>query len=76
MDVGQCRYERENSLFSYQNCILATQGKTIVGILVAFPMFADPRAEPEDDPVLAPCSKLEEDNSYYVCGVAVFIDVR
>jgi ribosomal protein S18 acetylase RimI-like enzyme len=72
LDVGQRRYERENSLFSYQNCTLATQGDTIVGMLVAFPMFVDEDAEPEDDPVLASYSKLEEKNSYYLCGVAVF----
>jgi ribosomal protein S18 acetylase RimI-like enzyme len=41
-------------------------------MLVAFPMFVDEDAEPEDDPVLAPYSKLEEKNSYYLCGVAVF----
>jgi ribosomal protein S18 acetylase RimI-like enzyme len=76
LDVGQRRYERENSLFSYQNCTLATQGDTIVGMLVAFPMFVDEDAEPEDDPVLAPYSKLEENNSYYLCGVAVFPHYR
>jgi ribosomal protein S18 acetylase RimI-like enzyme len=74
--VGQRRYERENSLFSYQNCTLATEGDTIVGMLVAFPMVVDKNAEPEDDPVLAPYSKLEEDNSYYICGVAIFPQYR
>jgi ribosomal protein S18 acetylase RimI-like enzyme len=76
LDVGQRRYERENSLFSYQNCTLATQAETIVGMLVAFPMFVDETAAPEEDPVLAPYSKLEDDNSYYVCGVAVFPEYR
>ena len=76
LDVGQRRYERENSLFSYQNCTLAILGATIVGMLVAFPMFVDETAEPETDPVLAPYSKLEEHNSYYVCGVAVFPEYR
>jgi hypothetical protein len=41
-------------------------------MLVAFPMAVDKNAEPEDDPVLASYSKLEEDNSYYICGVAIF----
>jgi ribosomal protein S18 acetylase RimI-like enzyme len=76
LEVGQRRYERENSLFSYQNCTLATQGETTVGMLVAFPLFVDENAEPEDDPVLAPYSKLEEDNSYYICGLAVFPNYR
>ena len=76
LDVGQRRYERENTLFSYQNCTLATQGETIVGMLVAFPMFVDETAEPETDPVLVPYSKLEENNSYYICGVALFPEYR
>lgn len=57
LDVGQRRYERENSLFSYQNCTLATLGEnsqTIVGMLVAFPLFVDETATSEEDPVLAP----------------------
>jgi ribosomal protein S18 acetylase RimI-like enzyme len=76
LDVGQRRYERENSLFSYQNCTLATLGENIAGMIVAFPMFVDETAEPEEDPVLAPYSKLEENNSYYICGVAVFPEYR
>ena len=76
LDVGQRRYERENSLFSYQNCKLAILDKTIVGMLVAFPMVVDETTEPEEDPVLAPYSKLEENNSYYICGVALFPEYR
>lgn len=72
LDVGQRRYEREETLFSYQNCTLATLSDTILGMLVAFPMQVDAAAEPETDPILAPYSKLEEDNSYYICGVAIF----
>ena len=33
-------------------------------------------AEPEEDPVLAPYSKLEENNSYYICGIALFPECR
>ena len=46
-----------------------------MGMLVAFPMQVDP-SEEESDPVLAPYSKLEEDNSYYICGMALFPDYR
>jgi ribosomal protein S18 acetylase RimI-like enzyme len=74
--VGQRRYERENSQFSYQNCTFAILDGNIVGMLVAFPMLVDETATPEDDPVLVPYSKLEEENSYYVCGVAVFPEYR
>ena len=42
-----------------------------MGMLVAFPMHVDPTEE-ETDPVLAPYSRLEVDNSYYICGMALF----
>ena len=76
LQVGKRRYERENTFFSYQNCTLATVENTIMGMLVAFPMFVDENAEPEEDPVLAPYSKLEENNSYYICGIALFPEYR
>jgi ribosomal protein S18 acetylase RimI-like enzyme len=44
-------------------------------MLVAFPMQVDP-TEAERDPVLASYSLLEEDNSYYICGVALFPATR
>ena len=70
LDVGRQRYEREDTAFSYRNCVVATKGTDVVGMLVAFPMKVDP-AEVETDPVLKPYSILEEDASYYICGVAV-----
>jgi ribosomal protein S18 acetylase RimI-like enzyme len=76
LDVGQHRYERENTLFSYRNCTLAEVDSAIAGMLVAFPLWADGDDAPETDPVLAPYSRLEEDASFYVCGVALFPEYR
>ena len=73
--VGRRRYEREDSAFSYRNCTVVEVESKVVGMLVAFPMHVDPTDE-ESDPVLAPYSKLEEDNTYYVCGVALFPEYR
>jgi ribosomal protein S18 acetylase RimI-like enzyme len=73
--VGQRRYEREDTLFSYKNCTIVEIGGSTAGMLVAFPMHVDP-SEEETDPVLAPYSKLEEDNSYYICGMALFPEHR
>ena len=75
MDVGARRYAGEDSAFSYKNCLLAEIDGSVVGFLVAFPMHVDP-AEIESDPVLAPYSKLEQDNSYYICGMAMFPEHR
>jgi ribosomal protein S18 acetylase RimI-like enzyme len=76
LDVGQHRYERENTLFSYLNCTLVEVDSAIAGMLVAFPLWADGDGAPETDPVLAPYSRLEEDASFYVCGVALFPEYR
>ncbi len=69
-EVGRKRYEREGTPFSYQNCKLVELGGTPVGMLVAFPMEVDEGYQ-EPDPILVPYSVLEEDHSYYICGMAV-----
>ena len=77
LDVGQRRYEREDSVFSYKNCVVAELEGKIVGMIVAFPMEVDEDSpDTEIDPVLLPYSKLEEDNSFYICGMAVFPEYR
>jgi ribosomal protein S18 acetylase RimI-like enzyme len=75
LSVGRRRYERENTPFSYQNCTIVESGGAVAGMLVAFPMAVDP-GHVEEDPVLAPYGALEEDESYYVCGVALFPEHR
>ncbi len=77
IDVGRRRYEREESVFSYRNCSVAVVDDEIIGMLVAFPMHVDKGAVSEEtDPVLAPYSVLEEDGSYYICGMALFPPYR
>ena len=78
--VGARRYAREDTVFSYKNCVVAEKGGEVVGMLVAFPMQpeADAGEDPEEDvdPVLAPYGELERPGSYYVCGMAVFPEHR
>jgi len=76
IEVGRRRYEREDSQFSYRNCTIAEVNGEVAGMLVAFPMFVSPDGEVESNPVLAPYGQLEEDNSYYICGVALFAQFR
>lgn len=73
--VGQRRYAREDTAFSYLNCTVIEHADRVVGMLVAFPMHVDP-AEAETDPVLAPYSRLEVDDSYYICGMALIPGYR
>lgn len=77
VEIGAARYARENTAFSYQNCLMAELGGNVVGMAHSFPMEVDPDPLPDDfDPVLRPYAELEEDNSLYISGVAVFEDWR
>jgi ribosomal protein S18 acetylase RimI-like enzyme/heme-degrading monooxygenase HmoA len=70
LDVGRRRYEREGTPFSYQNCRVVEKEGALIGMLVGFPLVVDSESV-ETDPILAPYRVLEEDQSYYVCGLAV-----
>jgi len=78
IEIGEQRYARENTDFSYQNCVVAEEGGAIIGMLVTFaiPQETDETPAGEDadadsnDP-LAPYAALEVPGSWYICGVAV-----
>jgi ribosomal protein S18 acetylase RimI-like enzyme len=75
LDVGQRRYERDDSVFSYRSTSIVEHNGRIAGMLVAFPMSIDEN-HVETDPVLAPYSQLEEPDSFYICAMAVFEKYR
>ena len=75
-EVGRQRYEREGTAFSYENCTVVEIDGRGAGMLVAFPMHVEPGEAESDDPVLRPYARLEEDDSYYICGVALFPEYR
>jgi ribosomal protein S18 acetylase RimI-like enzyme len=74
LEIGARRYARENTAFSYQNCVVAERAGEVVGMLHAFviePAAAPaPAAEPTD-PVLRPYAELEVPGSFYVSGLAL-----
>jgi ribosomal protein S18 acetylase RimI-like enzyme len=76
VDVGERRYARENTAFSYQNCVVAEVDGSIEGMLVTFAIEVPDNPEKEADPVLASYSKLEEYDSWYICVVALFESFR
>ena len=79
LEVGERRYARDDSVFSYKNCVVAEHNGEVIGMLVAFPMETEPdpdEPEGEEDPVLAPYGELERPGSYYVCGMALFPEHR
>jgi ribosomal protein S18 acetylase RimI-like enzyme len=76
LDVGARRYARENTDFSYQNVTLALVGDECAGMMAAYRM--GPAERPGDefdfevDPVLLPYHRLEQPNSFYISGMALF----
>ncbi|MGK7653945.1 GNAT family N-acetyltransferase [Roseovarius sp. B08] len=74
--VGAARYARTGTAFSYQNCLLATLGEQIAGMVHAFEMPETDAEEPETDPVLAPYAALEDPGSLYISGLAVHAPFR
>lgn len=78
LDVGERRYSREDTQFSYQNCTIAEIDGEIVGMPAAFPIESEESNDgrKDIDPILAPYTKLEQPNSYYIAGMAVFPEYR
>jgi ribosomal protein S18 acetylase RimI-like enzyme len=80
LDVGARRYARESTDFSYENVTLALCDGNVAGMMAAYTMGPRERTESEFDfdvdPVLAPFDVLEQPNSYYISGVAVFPQYR
>lgn len=76
LDAGQRRYERRNTAYSFENCLVAENGDgRVVAVLMAYEIQPD-NDYVEADPVLKPFWALEEPRSFYIAGVAVEPDWR
>jgi ribosomal protein S18 acetylase RimI-like enzyme len=81
LDVGDARFSRENTEFSYQNCILAENAGMIVGLLHSYPLYACSDIEKEGesenaDPVFRPFIGMEVAHTLYIPGLAIHKDWR
>ena len=79
LEVGERRYAREDSVFSYKNCVVAEHNGGVIGMLVAFPMETEPdpgESVGKEDAILSPYGELERPGSYYVCGMALLPEHR
>ena len=77
LDIGAKRFEREGVDISYQNCDIAEIDEEPVGMLHAYAMGSDVGHVPDDcDPILKPYMELEEPNSLYISGLAMFNEFR
>lgn len=73
LEIGEQRYRRESTAFSYQNCLVVEREGAVVAMMHAFPIApAEEVAPPSEagDPVLRPYG-LEAPGSLYVSAMAV-----
>ncbi len=78
LEIGERRYARENTAFSYQNCLVAENDGAVVGMVHSFPMVEPAPGERtgQTDPVLAPYAELEDYGSLYISALAIFHEHR
>ncbi len=70
-DIGTARYARSGTAFSFENCLVVTEGARVIGMAHAFEMTEDDPPTKEEDPVLRPYAELEDPGSLYLSGLAV-----
>jgi len=73
IEIGARRYARENTAFSYQNCLVAERDGAVIAMLHAYLIAPSdgPGADADVDPVLRPYAELEAPGSLYISGIAV-----
>jgi len=73
VEIGTRRYQRENTAFSYQNCLVAEHRGEVVGMMHAFVIEPQDAPAParEVDPVLRPYAELEQPGSLYISSLSV-----
>lgn len=88
IEIGAKRYAREQTNFSYQNCIVTERDDEIIGMMVTFPSpeveekaangsqtTNEPNNSPTEPDVLAPYS-MEAPGTWYICAIALFPEFR
>lgn len=80
LEIGERRYRREDTAFSYQNCLVAERDGEVIGMMHSFviePPFPGPEQnDGPDDPVLRPYAELEAPGSLYIAGIALLPEHR
>jgi ribosomal protein S18 acetylase RimI-like enzyme len=77
LEIGARRFTSEEGNFSYKNCVVAEQDRTVIGMLFAFPIEEGQQADDEPaDPILKPYEELEIPGSFYICAMALLPGFR
>lgn len=82
LDIGERMYRNSEGDYSWRNCTIVEKDGKVAGMLLAFAM---PNAAPrnpaqrpsiDETDVFAPYMYLEEPDSWYICGVALYPEHR
>ena len=81
LEIGRRRYEREGTLFSYQNCLMAEDGGDVLGMMHSYPIpptvdQAPAAAPAPSDPILKPYGQLEAPGTLYIAALSVWPEFR
>lgn len=74
LDAGTQRFQRENTDFSYQHCLVAERDGDVVGMIHAYPIMEVQQVPDEVDPVLRPFCELESAPGLYIARVACYAE--
>ena len=78
LSIGERTYQNPQGDYSYNNTTILEKNGEVAGMLLAFGMPEAAPRNPENRPfaddknVFAPYIYLEEPNSWYICGVAIY----
>ena len=78
LNIGERTYQNPQGDYSFNNTTILEKNGEVAGMLLAFGMPEAAPRNPENRPfaddknVFAPYIYLEEPNSWYICGVAIY----
>ncbi len=82
LDIGESTYRNPEGDYSFNNTTILEINGEVAGMLLAFgmpeaaPRNPENRPSADDENVFAPYIYLEEPNSWYLCGVALYPQFR
>lgn len=82
LDIGERTYRQDHGNYSWRNCTIVEVDAKVAGLLLTFALPDGPKRKVTGRPssnaenVFAPYMYLEEPNSWYICGVAVYPEYR